>query len=244
MHAANEVGGDFYDFFMIDEDRLGVVLGDVSGKGVPAAIYMSLSRTLLRATALQRARPRRVPAPRQPDALHRRGLGPLRHRRLHDRQHANRRAWTTARAGTSRRPSSVPTGPSKSLPVAGGMVLGVEASGSMRRGQATLGPGDLMVLYSDGVTEAANERDEFFGDDGLDTALTRDRRRRPRRPPSPRSSRACASFAERLAAVGRHHARRRPAQIIADRRKLQSGTFRPVLHFRRYRRSVRRYGRT
>ena len=51
MHPANEVGGDFYDFFMIDGDRLGVVVGDVAGKGVPAAIYMSLSRTLLRATA-------------------------------------------------------------------------------------------------------------------------------------------------------------------------------------------------
>jgi sigma-B regulation protein RsbU (phosphoserine phosphatase) len=51
------------------------------------------------------------------------------------------------------------------------MVLGVEASGKYETGQAALGPGDLMVLYSDGVTEAANERDEFFGDDGLDTAL-------------------------------------------------------------------------
>src|SRR5262249_19509787 len=51
MHAAHEVGGDFYDFFMIDADRMGVVVGDVAGKGVPAAIYMSLSRTLLRATA-------------------------------------------------------------------------------------------------------------------------------------------------------------------------------------------------
>jgi sigma-B regulation protein RsbU (phosphoserine phosphatase) len=52
MIAAKEVGGDFYDFFLIDENRLGFVVGDVSGKGVPASILMAVSRTLLRATAM------------------------------------------------------------------------------------------------------------------------------------------------------------------------------------------------
>lgn len=45
MLPAREVGGDFYDFFFIDEDRLGFVIGDVSGKGVPAALFMAVSRT-------------------------------------------------------------------------------------------------------------------------------------------------------------------------------------------------------
>lgn len=53
MVAANEVGGDFYDFFMIDEHRLGFVIGDVSGKGISAAIFMAVSRTLIRATGLK-----------------------------------------------------------------------------------------------------------------------------------------------------------------------------------------------
>jgi sigma-B regulation protein RsbU (phosphoserine phosphatase) len=53
MVAAREVGGDFYDFFMIDNDRLGFVIGDVSGKGVSAAIFMAVSRTLIRATGLK-----------------------------------------------------------------------------------------------------------------------------------------------------------------------------------------------
>src|SRR5262249_1151458 len=57
MLPAREVGGDFYDFFLIDNDRLGFVIGDVSGKGVPAAIFMAMSRTLLKATALAGARP-------------------------------------------------------------------------------------------------------------------------------------------------------------------------------------------
>ena len=53
MVAAKEVGGDFYDFFLIDKHRLGFVIGDVSGKGVSAAIFMAVSRTLIRATALK-----------------------------------------------------------------------------------------------------------------------------------------------------------------------------------------------
>jgi sigma-B regulation protein RsbU (phosphoserine phosphatase) len=53
MIAAKEVGGDFYDYFMIDNERLGFVIGDVSGKGVTAAIFMAVSRTLIRATGLK-----------------------------------------------------------------------------------------------------------------------------------------------------------------------------------------------
>lgn len=53
MEPAKEVGGDLYDFFLLDDSNLGIVVGDVSGKGVPAAIFMAVSRTLIRATALK-----------------------------------------------------------------------------------------------------------------------------------------------------------------------------------------------
>ncbi|MDR9416771.1 MAG: SpoIIE family protein phosphatase [Gracilimonas sp.] len=53
MHTAKQVGGDLYDFFLLDEDRLGFVIGDVSGKGVPASLYMAVSRTMLKAIASQ-----------------------------------------------------------------------------------------------------------------------------------------------------------------------------------------------
>ncbi|MGM0622192.1 MAG: PP2C family protein-serine/threonine phosphatase [Bacteroidota bacterium] len=53
MVAAHEVGGDFYDFFLIDKNRLGFVIGDVSGKGISAALFMAVSRTLIRATGLK-----------------------------------------------------------------------------------------------------------------------------------------------------------------------------------------------
>jgi sigma-B regulation protein RsbU (phosphoserine phosphatase) len=52
MIPAREVGGDFYDFFLLDEERLSLVIGDVSGKGVPAAIFMAATRTLLKSIAL------------------------------------------------------------------------------------------------------------------------------------------------------------------------------------------------
>ena len=52
MTAAKDVGGDFYDFFKIDDERIGFIIADVSGKGIPAAIFMAVSRTLIRATAL------------------------------------------------------------------------------------------------------------------------------------------------------------------------------------------------
>ena len=55
MNAAKDVGGDFYDFFRIDEDHIGFVIADVSGKGVPAAIFMAVSRTLIRATGIRGA---------------------------------------------------------------------------------------------------------------------------------------------------------------------------------------------
>jgi len=53
MHTAKQVGGDFYDFFMLDEHRLGFLIADVSGKGVPASIYMAISRTMIRSIATQ-----------------------------------------------------------------------------------------------------------------------------------------------------------------------------------------------
>ena len=53
MTPAKDVGGDFYDFFRIDDDRIGIVMADVSGKGIPAAIFMAVSRTLLRATGIR-----------------------------------------------------------------------------------------------------------------------------------------------------------------------------------------------
>ena len=60
MTPAREVGGDFYDFFMIDDTRLGLVIADVSGKGIPAALFMTRAMTLIKASAGQWQRPEEV----------------------------------------------------------------------------------------------------------------------------------------------------------------------------------------
>ena len=52
MNPAKEVGGDFYDFFLIDQQHLGIVMADVSGKGVPAALFMVIAKTLIKNRAL------------------------------------------------------------------------------------------------------------------------------------------------------------------------------------------------
>src|SRR3546814_12151457 len=52
MKPALEVGGDFYDYFRIDDDSVGIVIADVSGKGVPASLFMMITRTLLKAAGL------------------------------------------------------------------------------------------------------------------------------------------------------------------------------------------------
>ena len=57
IEPAREVGGDFYDFMLLDEDRLSFAIGDVSGKGVPAALFMSVAKTLLKVTASKVSRP-------------------------------------------------------------------------------------------------------------------------------------------------------------------------------------------
>ena len=67
MNAAKDVGGDFYDFFRIDQDHIGFVIADVSGKGVPAAIFMAVSRTLIRATGRRGDLRQCRPQPTLPD---------------------------------------------------------------------------------------------------------------------------------------------------------------------------------
>ena len=78
MLPARNVGGDFYDYFQLDADRIGFVIGDVSGKGVPAALFMAMSRTVLKAV-LCSGRPRRMPARSQCFPVRGKPCGAFRH---------------------------------------------------------------------------------------------------------------------------------------------------------------------
>jgi sigma-B regulation protein RsbU (phosphoserine phosphatase) len=170
MQAAHEVGGDFYDFFMLDEDRLAVIVGDVAGKGVPAAIYMSLSRTLLRATAqlgldagdsLRQAN--RTLCSEGDAGLFVTTVYVIVNTRTGAMEYATGGHFPPYIVRKDRTLTSAPQG--------GGMVIGIMPDATFDTMRAQLEPGDLFLLYSDGVTEAANAAEEFFGDERLEEAL-------------------------------------------------------------------------
>jgi serine phosphatase RsbU (regulator of sigma subunit) len=171
MIPAREVGGDFYDYFLIDDDRLGFVVGDVSGKGVAAALYMAVSRTLLRATAL-------------------RGLDPGECLRLvNDRLCGDTdsglfvtisygvldtRTGEIAYATGGHPPPFLMTvtGAVRELPKVEGTVLGMLEDLDFGSGHDRLAPGERLVLYSDGVSEAENEAQVQYTPEGLGEFLT------------------------------------------------------------------------
>ncbi len=170
MHPAREVGGDFYDFFLLDEHRLGFVLGDVSGKGLPAALFMANTRTLLRATALQGM---------TPEACLRRV-----NRVLHDERVKgmfvtlvygvlDTRTGEVAYCNAGHnRPFHLRSGGDVSmLPPGRSLALCLLAEFDFPVHTLRLAPGDTLFLYTDGVTEAADPTHEQFEDERLHERL-------------------------------------------------------------------------
>jgi sigma-B regulation protein RsbU (phosphoserine phosphatase) len=160
---ATAVGGDFYDYFMVDSRHLGVAVADVAGKGIGAAIYMALSRTLLRAAALDGSAT---------------GAGQVIAR-------LNGLLCLAADAGmfvtvcyavldldtgeldyaTAGHPPPflITSGHVTMVPKAAGTVVGMMEGLKYESRQTQLAPGAALVLFSDGVNEAMNEQYELFG---------------------------------------------------------------------------------
>ncbi len=167
---AREVGGDFYDVIPLSKGRVGLVMADVSDKGMAAALYMALTHSLLHAEARRRSSPRRVL---------------LRvHRLLLEMSRADmfvtvfygvldvpNRTLRYARAGHDRpllfRPDS---GDCRFLE-ADGMLLGYLDDVTLEEASVDVRPGDLLVLYTDGITDANSPSGEFFGVDRLREAV-------------------------------------------------------------------------
>jgi len=170
MLPARDVGGDFYDFFLVDADRLGLVIGDVSGKGIPAALFMAVSRSLLKSTALEGGSPadclRHVNALLCLDNASEMFVTvfyAILNTRTGDLAYSN---------GGHNPPYILRRGaPPEALPGTGDMVLGAIGEMSYRLKQATLEPGDSVFLYTDGVTEAMDESGQLFSDQRLRTFL-------------------------------------------------------------------------
>jgi len=172
MTPAKEVGGDFYDFFFIDHDRLGFVIGDVSGKGVPAAIFMAVSRTLLKAIATQVVNPgeslRRINSMLIPESNGRMFVtifyGVL-----------NTKTGEVQFSFGGHNPPYIKRkeGAIERINHESGFLLGMLDDMEYDVHKITLRPGDTILLYTDGVTEAMNGSAELFEESRLQDSLRR-----------------------------------------------------------------------
>ena len=178
MDPAKEVGGDFYDFFMIGDDHLGMVAADVSGKGVPAALFSMIAKTMLKTQAQTRLSPEVVlmevnaslSENNDEDMFVTVWLGVL---------EISTGELTYADAGHEKL-LLYQNGAWSFLPKAGGPALAMwepedlelmDEKYQFRNQTIKLDPGDAIFQYTDGVTEATDESNELFGDDRLLDAM-------------------------------------------------------------------------
>lgn len=178
MAPAKEVGGDFYDFFMIDEDHLGLVIADVSGKGIPAALFMMISKSLIKTRAMEGGRPSEILkfvndslcADNINDMFVTVWLGIL--------------TISTGEMIASSAGHEYPfiTGADGRFEVfkdPHGLVIGVMEGSNYKDYDFRLEKGHKLFVYTDGVAEATNENDELFGLERIEESLNRCRDHSP-----------------------------------------------------------------
>ncbi|MYA28771.1 MAG: SpoIIE family protein phosphatase [Nitrospira sp. SB0666_bin_27] len=168
---AREVGGDLYDFFHIDESRIALVIADVSGKGVPAALFTTVTRALLRATSSKDystpaeclTRVNELLCESNPSCIFITlffGVLDLRNGELH-----------YSNAGHNPPRLLQADSQVEVVPKTRNIVLGIQPGHTYNNDQIQLRPGDTLFLYTDGITEAENFQDEEFTESRLDEKL-------------------------------------------------------------------------
>ncbi|MBQ6961123.1 MAG: PP2C family protein-serine/threonine phosphatase [Clostridia bacterium] len=173
MTPAKEVGGDFYDFFLVDDDHIGLVMADVSGKGVPAALFMVIAKTLIKNRAMMGESPAEV------------------------LRHVNEQLWEgneaelfvtvwlavieistgkglAANAGHEHPALRRADGSYELVVYRHSPAVATLDTIRFREHAFELYPGDTLFVYTDGVTEATNARNELFGTDRMLAALNSD----------------------------------------------------------------------
>ena len=174
---AKEVGGDLYDFYIRDE-KLFFCIGDVSGKGVPAALVMTVTQSLFRAISSRENSPAKIVANMNDSMAEKNensmfvtffcGILDLVTGQL---RYCNAGHNPALRVGVSE--SMVVTGTTVSqLPVESNIPLGLDTGFPFKEQEAFLGCDDTLFLYTDGVTEAENATFELFGEERLETTLS------------------------------------------------------------------------
>ena len=170
MDPAKEVGGDFYDFFLLDEEHLGLVVADVSGKGIPAALFMMISKILVQNYALTGRSPREVLEVINDQICQ------------NNREEMFVTVWlgildlktghlTAANAGHEYPVLMQPGGRFEIIKDKHGFVIGGMAGIKYTEYELQLEKGARLFLYTDGVPEATNAQNELFGMDRLLAAL-------------------------------------------------------------------------
>ncbi len=169
---AHQVGGDFYDVIEFADGRLGLVIADVADKGMPAALIMTLMRTLIRATAQEETSPARV-LERVNNLLAPDVRNGMFVTAVYVVLSANGRELLYANAGhnlplvrRSQAAEGEPLSAVEALPRCG-MALGIEEGTRIREERLSLGVGDLLILYTDGVTESFSPEGEMYGEERL-----------------------------------------------------------------------------
>jgi sigma-B regulation protein RsbU (phosphoserine phosphatase) len=175
MDAAKEVGGDFYDFYMLDEHRLAFTIGDVSGKGVPAALFMVIAKTVLENSALSAGatedfaevirQANRQLCENNEEMLFVTVFFGVLDTRTGDFTYVNcghnppllRQGWDGQFAYLR--------------PTKKNLMMGVEEDINFTQETLHLSPGSLLFCYTDGVTEAMNAAKEVYSEERLQAAL-------------------------------------------------------------------------
>ena len=166
MTPALEVGGDFYDFFKLEDGRMGIVMADVSGKGVPAALFMMVSRTLMKGTAIGEADPAKALA--EVNRLLVESNEESMFVTLFYASFDPAEGRMEFANGGHNLPYVVKhNGEVHQIDCDSGVVLAVLPGFEFPGGTLELEPGDVVFFYTDGITEAMNEDGEEFGDDAL-----------------------------------------------------------------------------
>ncbi len=179
MDPAKEVGGDFYDFFMIDDDHLGLVMADVSGKGVPAALFMMMSKILVNNFALMGGSPAKV--------LERVNAQIC----LNNKEEMFVTVWfgvlelSTGKVKAANAGHEYPilrkaNGEFELFKDKHGFVIGGMEGVRYKEYEFLLEKGGTLFLYTDGVAEATNANNELFGTERMLAALNQDPQAAPK----------------------------------------------------------------
>ena len=172
MTPAKDVGGDFYDFFRIDDDHIGVVMADVSGKGIPAAIFMAVSRTLIRTVGLQGGKPGECLS-KSNDLLSKESVDCMFVTVFYAIYNIKTGELEYSNGGHNSPYILRADGRVEQLPVSTNCMVGAIEGISFSNEQAQLGVGDTLVMYTDGVNEATNTQFEEYGEARMEQCLGR-----------------------------------------------------------------------